>query len=775
MHLDRAKRYIVLLLTVVPLTAALLTAGASPLLSGGEISGTVLDSHTGWPIPGIGVELRETGQTTQTDEQGRFCFSQLSEGEYNLRFSGEIYHPLTQSHIQVTSGQVAHLSINLTARFENLREDITVTASPLAVSKREAVSTIRLEGDQADRIPGSFHDISRILKTVTSASHISQKSNDLIVRGGSPWENGFYIDNIQVPNLNHFQSQATSGGVIGVLDTALIEDLTFQTGGFSAAYGNRMSAIVDIRFREGSRDRILSDINLDLTGFGGRAEGPLWKRRGSWLLSLQRSYYDVVANLVGYGIAPRFGDLHVKLVYDLNSSHRLTFLNISGDSRIRYDLERAVEAGFNSDLDFTTRQNTIGLNWFASWGSRGYSNTSLSYANYNNAYSATGIDPESTGRDFRLTKEISGALNLRHVSDFQTGKHALLEFGAELKGERLDFSNSFSEYLNRWQVQFPEMIVLGKLRVSRVAGFATWRFNPLEPLSVSLGMRAETFSYNRHVLFSPRLSFNWSLSPRLSLRGAWGVYYQTVPLFLLAGSEDNRGNADPRAHHLILGLNYRLGEDFALTIDFYRKSYSKLPLTPDDPSRFVLDSGMDFSFYRSYNRLLDTGLADCRGVEILLQKKTMERLYGLISLSLFRSRFQDVNAVWRNRINDNRCLITALIGYRPDERWGGSLRWHLAGGIPYTPFDLDLSTENNRAILAADRIFMERYPSYMTLDLRVERRFRWRRTSLDFYLGVINLLNRRNIEAYFWNRIDNGLDTIEQVPILPVFGATFRF
>jgi len=770
MNRERVKPPFVLLLTAV-----LLCAGASPLPPHGGISGKVRDSRTGLPIPEIRVTLRETGRAARTDRTGGFEFRDLPEGEYVLAFSGEAYHPQSRSGVRVTAGRVAHFTIDLEPRFDNPREDVTVTASPLPLPEREEVSTLHFQGKQADRIPGSFHDVSRILKAVPGASHISQKSNDLIVRGGSPWENGFYIDNIQVPNLNHFQSQATSGGVVGVLDTSLIQDMSFQTGGFSAAYGNRMSSIVDIRFREGDRTRVRSELNIDLTGFGGRAEGPLWKRRGSWLLSLQRGYHDMLADLVGYGIAPRFGDLHVKLAYDLNASHKLTLLNIFADSRLRYDLEKAVEAGFNSDLDFTTRQNTIGLNWFASWGSRGYSNTSLSFAYYNNSYSATGVDPESTGRDYRLTEETSGGLTLRHVSVFSTGNGSRLEFGSELKRTRLDFSNSFSEYLNRWQTQFPEMLVRGRLGVIHAAGFATWRFEPLEPLAVSLGLRAETFSYNRHVLLAPRFSLSWRLSPRLSLRGAWGVYYQTVPLFLLSGSEDNRGNADPRAHHLILGLTCSLGEDITLTLDIYRKSYRRVPLTPDDPTRFVLDSGLDFSFYRSYNRLLDTGRAECRGVEILLRKRTMDRLYGLIGLSLFRSRFQDLGAVWRSRVNDNRFLLTALAGFRPNERWGGNIRLQLAGGIPYTPFDIELSVKNNRAILDPERILTERYPFYMTVDFRLERRFRWKRTALDLYLGVINLLNRRNVEAYFWNRIDNVPDVIEQIPLLPVFGAVFRF
>ena len=320
-----------------------------------------------------------------------------------------------------------------------------------------------------------------------------------------------------------------------------------------------------------------------------------------------------------------------------------------------------------------------------------------------------------------------------------------------------------------------EALARGRLSAGLGAAFLIWIWNPTDRFTTSLGARAEYFSFNRHWLLSPRVSATLRLAPRLSVKASWGYFRQTLPLFLLAGHSENRGNRDPRAEHLIVGLRYSPVPDVVISLDAFDKSYTRLPLAVEDPAIFVLDSGLDFGFFRSYNQLLDSGTARSRGIEILLQKRTLENLYGLLSFSWFTSRFKDLWGVWRNRINDNRYLLTLLAGYRPNARWNMNLRLNLAGGIPYTPYDEERSAELNRGILDQERVFALRYAPYMSLDLRVERRFSLRQGWIDVYLGVVNMLNRKNIDRYFWDMIDNRIGVIHQSPILPVFGVTWKF
>ncbi len=762
-----------LILIMVALTFS--HAGVIPLRYEGDLRGKIIDAKTKEPLLNVLVRMIEIDKKTLTDQKGNFIFSKIPLGVYSIEITSSGYRKTITEKIEIFLGQSTLLNIELEEALPSLQEHVTVIGKSLPTASQTSASTVRLNAEEVRKMPGSFSDISRVLNIVPGTSHITEKTNDLIVRGGSPWENGFFIDNIQIPNMNHFQTQASSGGAIGIINVSLIKDINFYTGGFSAAYGNRMSSIIDIRLKEGSRDKVHSRLNLDITGFGIGVEGPLGRNKGSWILSLRRSYYDVIAKMIGYGVAPRFGDLHFKLTYEINPKNKISVLNIYGDSRLSFDLEQAVEAGFNSDLIFNTRQNTFGINWLLSWNNRGYSNTSLSYSFFKNSYSAHTASSGTSSRDFRATDEFNGEINLRNVNYYHFHEKFKVEFGFETKMEKLDFNNYFPEYMNRWEEIMPAVSIGAETSTNRSGTFITLLYNPWNSLKTSIGIRADYFTYNKHFLVSPRLSMSLSLSKKLSLSGAAGIFYQTLPLFLLSGNLENKKNRDPAATHVVLGLSYELTADTLFSINIFNKQYRDLPLTMEDQTRFILDSGIDMAFFRTYEVILDSGKALARGIEFYLHKKMTKKIDGIFSATFFRSRFKDSLGVWRNRVNDNQYIVTLVGSYLPNDRWRFGIRWNLAGGIPYTPYNIERSTFNNRAILDQDRIYEDRYPLYMTVNLRIERHFNFKKSYMYLYLGAINLLNRKNLDRYFWNRIENKMGFIYQAPLLPVFGIEYNF
>lgn len=739
-----------------------------------ELRGTVRDAKTKESIPNAQVKVIEPGNTSFTDKDGGFQVRGLTPGTYSLEFSAAGYRTLVRKDISLQGGQSMVLSVELEVDLPRLNEQVTVTGTPIPTAGQPVVSDRKVDQLEITRTPASFRDLSRILSSIPGATQVSEKSNDLIVRGGSPWENGFYVDNIPIPNINHFQNQAGVGGAIGVLDVSLIDNVDFYTGGFSAAYGDRMSSIIDIRFREGARDRIRGRLNLHLVGLGGSVEGPLFKGKGSFVLSARRGYYDLIAKLIGYAVAPNFGDFHFKFTVDLNARNKITLLNIFGASRLSYDLETAVEEGLNASLDYRTGQNTVGLNWLRT-GERGYSNTSLSYSAFKNSATIVAVNPESTSSKYSATDEGKGEVVLRHVNIVQIRPRSQLEFGLELKAERFDFNNYIAEYVNRWEIEMPPLDARGTDSAWKSALFATWITSPFEILSVSLGVRTDYFSLTRTWHIAPRISASFKILDRLSLKAAWGIYDQGLPLFLTAENPENRKKQDPYATHVIAGLRYDLGNDTHLVFEAYAKDYGNVLLTPDDPTNYVLDSGIDFGFYRTYSVLYDTGLARAQGFEILLQKKTADKLYGILSAALGRTRYRDYTGIWRYRSIDNPYLISAVGGYKPNDKWAFSGRLKLAGGRPYTPYDVERSTALNRGILDRTQALAKRYPPFMSLSVQANRQFRYKRSVLNVYVSVMNLLNQKNINKYIWDRIHNRQGTIYQGPIVPEFGIEYAF
>ena len=213
-----------------------------------------------------------------------------------------------------------------------------------------------------------------------------------------------------------------------------------------------------------------------------------------------------------------------------------------------------------------------------------------------------------------------------------------------------------------------------------------------------------------------------------------------------------------------------------MTMEFYQKNYRDLPIDLTQPGLFLLDEVFYKQGYVFNNQQLNSvGKAYSRGIELMIQKKLARDFYGLASASFFRTRYQGADDTWRNRIFDNRLIVSIEGGYKPNSRWEFSLRWIYAGGRPFTPYDVEASQALNRGVYDESQINEDRYPAYHSLNLRFDRRFHFSRSNLIFYLSVWNAYNRQNVSAYFWDQTENKQGTIYQFGMLPIFGLEFEF
>lgn len=740
----------------------------------GAIKGRLLDGETKAPLIGANVEVLNTIMGAATDEQGQFFINDAPVGSYSLRFSYIGYQTATQTDVIVRPQRITFVEAALKpAALES--EAVEVSAGYFTQDDEQPLSVTGFSREEIRRAPGSAGDVSRILMSLPSIAKINDQSNSLIVRGGSPVENAFYIDNIEIPNINHFPTQGASGGPIGMINVDFIQDVQFHTGGFSALYGDKLSSIMDIRFREGNRDELDAQLDLNFAGFGGVVETPLFNQKASLLFSARRSYLDLLVDMVDLGtsVAPRYGDYQGKLLYDLNPQHRLTVLAVSGDDHNNPDHETAQENAMivygNQDI----YENTAGVNWRALWRKSGYSNTSVSYTS-----SKFKEDYYETASAIHLLRNRSWeqSFKFRNVNRFRLSQQHSIEFGVEGKHLLTNYDNFFNEYTGALGDTVPAFMLKDKITANKAGAFINHIAKPVKQLTTTLGVRADYFSYNENVTMSPRFSFSYQFTPRTSLNGAAGWYHQNLPLLLLWQHESNRDLKDPMAVHYIVGIDHLLTENTKLSVEAYEKDYRHFPIDPTQPSLFVLDELFyRYGFFFNHAPLLDNGKAYSRGIEIMLQKKLARDFYGLASASYFRSKYRGGDGARRERVFDNRLILSVEGGYKPNNKWEFSMRWIYAGGAPYTPFDLEASRQLNRAVLDEDRINEARHPDYHSLNVRLDRRFHFSSSNLILYLSVWNAYNRKNIASYYWNEKENKQDVIYQWGALPIFGLEFEF
>jgi len=748
------------------LFGALLAAGQNA----GALRGKIIDRNTRKPLPAVEIRLAATDLKTRSRADGAYLLPGIPPGVYTLEAVLAGYTAEVRKNIVIRGGETAVLDLELEEWIPRIEEHVSVVGATLPPNRQAAGETARILGEEIRTMPGGVEDLSRALKTIPGISQISDVSNELMVRGGSPWENGFYIDNIPVPDINHFQNQGNSGGIIGILETDRIEDVGFYLGGFSPAYGDRMSSITEVRLKEGARDRIRGRVRLNTAGFGGGLESPLFDGRGSLSVSLRRSYHDIVAELIGYGVAPRFGDGLVKFAWDLGPRHRIRIVGLAGASRMAFGVDTAVREGFNNAIDYETAQSTAGIDWRALW-KNGFSETSLSYSSFANDYALTDVTKESR---YFVADTGRRTLTLRNINTWQVSPQNRIVFGLDLIGERERFNNYFAAHISRWDLPIPETAAAGDHAAAKAGAFVEYTASFAAPLTVSMGLRTDYYSFSGRASVSPRISAVLRLSSRWSLRAAAGRYSQSLPLYLSANLPDARRLRDPSARHLVLGLEYRIGDRTFLSIESYDKEYRSMPLTPQDPGVFVMDGAVNFGYYQTYDLLVDQGRANARGADFVF-RTSGERFSGVFGLTLMKSRFQDLSGIWRNRNNDNRYILSLIGTFRPNGFWAFSLRGLAVGGAPYTPCDPERSQALRLWIIDPNRINAERYPAYAAVHFRIDRRWTFNRSSLLVYLSVMNVSNRKNILAYAWSVAENRAVPIYQSPILPEFGVEWSF
>ncbi len=740
----------------------------------GTVEGKLIDADTKSPLTGAEITIDKTVLGAATDLDGKFVIENVPVGSYTLRFTYIGYETQAKTDVIVRPRRITFVEAELkTSPIQS--DEVVVTAGYFEKSDQQPLSVTTFSREEIRRAPGSAGDVSRIIMGLPSLAKVNDQSNSLIVRGGSPLENAFFIDNIEIPNINHFPTQGASGGPIGMINVDLINDVSFSTGGFSAVYGDRLSSVMNIALREGNRQEFDGQLDLNFTGFGGVFEGPVFNQKGSYLLSLRRSYLDFLVKSIDIGtsIAPVYGDVQGKFVYDVSPRHKLTFLEVWGDDHNNPDQKTAVENDMITYGNQDIYENTTGANWRALWDKSGYSNTSLAYTS-----DKFREDAFETGSGLHLVKNrsLEQSFKFRNLNHFRLSKKYSIEFGADVKHLVSDYDNYYAEFTGALGDTTPATIVGDRISATKMGGFFNFILEPFSRFTAIAGLRTDYFTYNRNFTISPRFSFSLQFSDKTSLNGSTGLFYQNLPLLLLSQNSENRNLSDPMATHYILGIDHLLTPATKLTLEIYDKEYRHFPIDPTQPSLFLVDElYYRYGFFLNHEWLNDTGRAYSRGVELTVQKKLAQDFYGLASASWFRSRYEGSDGKWRDRSFDNRLIFSLEGGYKPNSKWEFSMRWIYAGGVPYTPFDLQESQAIDRAVLDESRINQARYPDYHSLNVRFDRRFSFSSSNIVFYFSVWNAYSRKNVAQYFWNQNENKPDTIYQWTLLPIFGLEYEF
>ena len=739
----------------------------------GSVSGFIADKNTQVLLKDINVEILDTKLSTRSRSDGSFRINDVPVGIYSVRFTSFSYREYIEGNVVVSTGMEKELYIEIlgVSTDEVVIEDMRFQ-KPIDAT----ISYKSLTSEEIRRFPGGLEDIGRVIQNLPGVSLTSDGRNDLLVRGGSPAENLFVVDGFETGNINHFGSQGSTGGPISIINLDFVNRVNFLTGGFSTKYGDKLSSVVEIDQRMGSSDHFMGKVNLSGTGFGANFEGPLpFKNRSSWLVSARRSYLDIIFNAAGFGFVPEYTDFQLKGDVMINKNNFFSLNTYGALDKVRFNNETEENRQDNARI-LTNNQNSYsaGLGWKTITSGNSYAVFSLSrnYTNY--FYSQRDTSFNEIFRN--SSKEGEVLLKTEYFREFGSstyfslgiaGKTVKLDYDIDKKADTLYTIDPVTG--NR--IVLPPVVILEDTRTYKAFVYAELTQNILNRVKITAGGRYDYFALiEKKNYFSPRVSAAVTITPKLSINAAWGVFLQSPSYIWLYGAEGNKKLEDIQAIHYISGIEYLFDESTRMTFEVYYKDYKYYPVSIQRPYMiFANNSGFESQNSFGLEELVSQGTGYSRGVEILIQKSLTKSLYGQMSLSLTDAKYKAYDGVERRSDWDNRYVFNMNAGYRIGADWEFSAKFRLAGGRPYTPINpedgtIDYSLYNTAV-----------YPVYHRLDVRAEKKWIFHKWALTTYVDIQNIYNKKNVYEYRWDPYKQEIITNENFGILPSIGVSAEF
>lgn len=734
----------------------------------GRVTGRVTDATTKEAIVGANVVILGTGLGASTDPDGRFDIRRVPTGTVRVQASLIGYLPLTVSDVVVTSVKPTELSIGMTEN-EIKIAGVEITAGYFAKIPDTPLSTLMQSNEEIRRLPGGLEDVVRAISILPGVAQVDGGRNDLIVRGGSPSENLFVLDNIEVPNINHFGTQGASGGPLSYVNLDFVENTSFSTGGFGAKFGDKLSSVLTINLRDGRKDALGGKATISASQFGLNLEGPVGSN-ASVLFSARRSYLDFIFKAAGFGFVPEYWDFLSKASVSFGPKDQLSVLAIAVLDNVKY-FNDTEEKRFKNSRVLGSDQNQFvgGISWQHLFD-KGYMTLTLgqSYVEYNFGQADSNLVPifSNASSEYESSLRADILLHPFTSTELLIGTQAkVLRFAADV-------------FLRPFETRFGDLLSVDAM--FKTTGFKGSAFTQVSQVlgssRITLGGRVDYFDLIDKYAFSPRLSYTVALFPTLNLNLSVGKYSQTPSYIWLAANEQNRKLAFIDVTQYVAGIDYTVRSDTRVTVEAYVKQYANYPVSLARPYLVLANTGAGFGGsddgYSSFglDPLASKGTGLARGVELLVQKKLSEiPCYGTASVSFNQSEFKALDGVERPSSFDQRWIINLGGGYVFNEKWEISTKFRYATGRPYTPFDSN--GDQNPAFYNSARIGANH-----SLDVRVDRRWSFTKWELVTYVDIQNIYNRKPANVPRYNeRLQAAEQNTSTIGILPSIGVSAEF
>lgn len=719
----------------------------------GRIEGKVFDKTNKQPVAFANVVVVGTSTGSVTDIDGKFIITGLNPGFANLKVSFVGYKTEISNDIQVTNSNAAYMEVFLEPVQTQL-ETVEIKANPFDKRDDALVSVQKIGIKEIETNPGSNRDISRVIQSFPGVSSTPNFRNDVIVRGGGPSESRFYLDDVEIPVLNHFSTQGASGGPVGIINADFISSVNYYSGSFPSNRSNALSGVFEFTQKDGNNKKTALQAALGASETSLTLDGPLGKN-SNYIFSVRRSYLQFLFSAIGLPFLPTFNDYQFKAKFDLNKKNQITIISLGALDNMT--LNTGIE---NPEpyQEYILSQLPVNNQWSYVFGvvyknffKNGFHTMVFSRNMLDNSFYKYPENDETQARIFDYNSR-EAENKLRYELSLKKNGYSLR---ASLNGEFAKYSNSTNQMVFSNDTSFL-FSYQSALEMAKFGGSVQVSKKVLkEKLTLSLGARVDGNNYNSKMQnpfnqVSPRFSASYEFGKNFRANFGVGRYFQ-LPAYTTLGYKDELGqlaNSNAEyigANHVNLGIEKTIGAKMLVSVEAFYKDYFQYPIDIITGASLA-NSGAAYSSVAGATEITSSGSGRAVGAEMLYRLK-LEKFNMIASYTFVRSSFTNIQDELIPSSWDSRHLLTLTGTKEFKKNWSAGFKWRVSGGLPYTPYDLQNSAYtyvwdvSGGPVYDFDKLNSERFSPFHQLDLRVDKKFFFDKFSLMLYFDIQNAYN----------------------------------
>ena len=730
------------------------------LAQSGTVKGLVVEEVSKSPVPFANIIISGTNIGASTDIDGKFTIGNVPLGYQKLEVSAVGYNKTLSADVYVTNNKIPFIEIGVKKLTTNL-DEVVIESAAFERSDESPVSLQTIGIEEIERNPGGNRDISKAIQSLPGVASLPGFRNDIVIRGGAPGENVFYLDGVQTPVINHFQTQGASGGPVGMLNINLIREVNLYSGAFPTNRGNTLSSVMEIKQMEGNKDKSRFRGTIGSSDIGLTADGPIGEKT-NYIFSVRRSYLQFLFAALKLPFLPTYTDAQFKVKHRFNTKNEITFIGLGAidDFELNEDVNDGVDDQetlerneyFLGNIPINAQRNyTVGA-VYKHFADKSFQTVVVS-RNFldNSAYKHVNND-ESLPKTFDY--ESTETENRLRIENTRNGDRYKVNYG--INAEHAHYTNSTFNQIPTAQGLFTKNFS-STLDLYKYGAWGQVSRDFIEGrLLLSLGARVDGADYNEDMenplnQFSPRLSASFALTDRWSLNFNTGRYYQMPAYTILGYRNTNNLLANQertqyiQADHLVGGVQFNPDNATKITVEGFYKQYNNYPFSLID-SISLANLGSDFGVIG--NEPVDASSEGrAYGAELLVQRRSRSGLFGILAVTWVTSEFKDLNGDFVASSWDSKQIVSLTAGKKFKNNWELGMKWRYSGGLPYTPYDVSTSAlktnwdSEGEGIKDYNQLNEERLDAFHQLDVRVDKTWYYKKWALNLYVDIQNLYN----------------------------------